>query len=56
MQGRLSLLKRAVNFHGCKECAIAAAKRGDRQGARFWGQQARFDWNLISAAIANPSL
>lgn len=56
MKGRFDLLKRTQNFLGCKESAIAAAKRGDREGARFWGQQARFDWSLIAAALAQPTL
>jgi hypothetical protein len=48
--GRIAFLKRGLNFLGCKDCALTALKRGDREGARFWASQARVDWALL----ANP--
>jgi len=52
----LELLNRIDAFRANKDFAIAAAKRGDRDSARFWGQQARFDWSLIATALAQPTL
>jgi hypothetical protein len=53
---RMSLLRSAQTFLTCKECALNALKRGDRDGARFWGQQARADWNSIRHSLAQPTL
>ncbi|MHB1079806.1 MAG: hypothetical protein ACYC67_10400 [Prosthecobacter sp.] len=55
-QGRIALLHRMKHFFGNKEMAVTAAKRGDRESARFWGAMARYDWSLLSALLANPAL
>lgn len=55
-QGRIALLRRTQAFLGNKEFAVTAAKRGDREAARFWGAQARVDWTYLSALLASPAL
>lgn len=55
-ENRISLLRRTQAFLGNKEMAVTAAKRGDREGARFWASQSRYDWSLLSALLANPAL
>lgn len=53
---RLAFLRRAEIFRGNKEQAIACARRGDREGARFWGAQARVDWSFLAQSLASPAL
>lgn len=55
-KSRMALLRRTQAFLGNKEFAVTAARRGDRDSARFWGAQARVDWTYLSALLANPSL
>lgn len=55
-QNRMALLRRTQAFFGNKEFAVTAARLGAREDARFWGAQARYDWSLLSALLANPAL
>lgn len=41
---RMALVRTGQSFERCKESALAALARGDRDGARFWAMHARFDW------------
>jgi hypothetical protein len=56
IQNRVALLRRAEVFLANRDMAVRCAKKGDRDGARFWGVQARYDWRQISAVLTQPSL
>lgn len=53
---RLAFLRRGEIFQRNREMAIAARDRGDREGARFWGAQARADWLSLAWTLASPNL
>jgi hypothetical protein len=43
----MALMRTALVFQRCKEMALDCLRRGDREGARFYGTQARADWRSI---------
>lgn len=53
---RLAFLRRGEIFQRNREMALAARDRGDREGARFWGAQARTDWRQLAWTLASPNL
>lgn len=48
---KLSLLLRASTFASNRRFAVEQAKAGNRESARWWGQQCREDWQHIAAHL-----
>lgn len=50
-RGLKSLMVCVANFQRCREAAREALKRHDLESARWWGQQARYDWRSVTHAF-----
>lgn len=48
---RLSLLLRVSGFATSRAFAVEQAKAGNRDSARWWGQQCREDWQHIKTFL-----
>lgn len=48
---KLSLLLRVSAFAKNRDLAVDLAKAGQRESARWWGQQCREDWPHIAAHL-----